>query len=212
MADPASSVIELYDSMSAAPSDPGVAPKTILKSNSAVSEVDFGALEHLASAIKVSHDPDIKNALQLEYAKLESLRVREAADQDTAAEAVRKADAAWRDADTTHSQEQAAALRLANAAAVKQAAARRLAQAEGVVQDGTSSRLFHLSWDESLFADAAAAEELDAAEKQHMASLETQLKEAKANLCNREEEIRCWLDRAAELRKAIEDRKLKKRK
>ncbi|CAK0895285.1 unnamed protein product [Prorocentrum cordatum] len=218
-----------FEDQKAPQGDPGVVPKTILKSNSAVSEVGLGALEHLASAIKVTHGPVIKHALQLEYAKLESLRVREAADQDTAAEAVRKADAAWRDADTKHSQavapvtrlrgllsaaeikEQAAALHLANAAAVKQAAARRLAQAEGVVQDGTSSKLFHLSWDESLFADVAAAEELDEAEKQHMASLEAQLKEAKANLCDREEETRGWLDRDAELRKAIEDRKLKKR-
>eukprot|EP00959_Pyramimonas_sp_CCMP1952_P244750 5115852-Pyramimonas_sp.AAC.1 len=57
--------------------------------------------------------------------------------------------------------EKAAAVTLATATAAKQAAAKRLAQSEGVVDGNSQSKsdadghIFNLSWDESIFHDAA---------------------------------------------------------
>ncbi|CAK0801339.1 unnamed protein product [Prorocentrum cordatum] len=126
-----------FDDCSTAQQSSGGNPKPILKHDTTAVQDNSGALEHLAKAIKVTTDPLIKSALQTECAKLASLRLQHAAAQDTAAEAVRKADSAWREADTKHTQavnavekEKAAALLLASAAATKQDAARRLAQAE----------------------------------------------------------------------------------
>ncbi|CAK0821444.1 unnamed protein product, partial [Prorocentrum cordatum] len=139
--------------------------KSILKGSVAQATTKAPSVrELLVNAIAAATDPKLRDTLQAELSKLEGEQ-QEPVWEESAAEAVRRADSAWRDAEHKRNQsvksvmrlrqqltaaedkEMAAATALAEATLSKQAAAKRLAQADGVAEAG----LINLSWDATIF-------------------------------------------------------------
>ncbi|CAK0887617.1 unnamed protein product [Prorocentrum cordatum] len=186
------------------------------------------------AAIAQTSDAQMKAALAAELAKVEVQPPQHVA---SPADEVRRTDAAWRDAEVKHDQaakavqrfrgqleqaeakEQLAARSLAQAATATSQAAQAIAKADGVLitpdnvdgDDKGPRSLFHLSWDQELFANIDQLEH-EQSEKENLAQLERDLVSTKDTWKSKEEEVQAWLRRAAELKASIEERLGKKRR
>ncbi|CAK0807313.1 unnamed protein product [Prorocentrum cordatum] len=199
-------------------------------------ESDLNTL--LQQVVQKSESAALKAAVSQELSKLLA-KGPETTAPGGEAEAVRRANGAWRDADTKHSQAVAAVVRLQDSLAIaidkevqaaqvlaqaekaKRAAVEALARVEGImsssvtakdaspVVEGTPS--FRISWNEALFQGLDDLECEDE-EREQLRLVHTQLQELQATLSAKEADIQAMLEKAAVVRKEVEERNKKKRK
>ena len=198
------------------------------KEKGSKSGVTDDAVKLLDQTIAATTDPTIKQVL---IAQRALLTVQSAATAAQPAEAARKAEGTWRDADAKHVQavqhvirsqenlaraeerERETALILAQATLARQIAVKALAQASGIAVDQPPPKkeLFEVKWDLAFFENLDTME-MEESERQEFKVLEQQLKQAKENMATRSEEATQWLQRMKDMQKAVEERTTKKRK
>ena len=186
----------------------------------------------LAQAHAAATDDTLKADLKAQLDKLAKEEANRDGEKLTPAEAHRRADGAWRNAEHLHSRavssvirlrsnlaaaeekERSAAVHLAEMAEAKKVAATALAKAEGVEgspTNGAEKKIITLEWDEEFFKNLEALD-TTGEEKQALEELRTQLEGAKQHLTGKGADIQAWLEKMQEHKKTIEERARKKRR
>ncbi|CAK0830424.1 unnamed protein product [Prorocentrum cordatum] len=153
----------------------------------------------LEQAIAAAQDPKLKEALTQQVAQLKREEAQH--QQPKAAEL----------------KERRLAEELAEATIVKQQAARALAAAEGVVPkpegkaDDKCGKPFELVYDHTLF-DNLDELECEDSEKETLRKIHSELQSAKTTLNGKADEVTMMLKNAQDMRQAIKDRSMKKRR
>ncbi|CAK0877735.1 unnamed protein product, partial [Prorocentrum cordatum] len=197
--------------------------------------VESSARTLLEQAIAAAQDPKLKEALMQQVVQLKREEAQHMQPKD-ALPSLQRADSAWRDANNRHTQSVQSVLRirrqleaaelkerrlaeeLAEATIVKQQAARALATAEGVVPkpsegkaDDKCGKPFELVYDHTLF-DNLDELECEDSEKETLRKIHSELQSAKTTLDGKADEVTTMLKNAQDMRQAIKDRFMKKRR
>ena len=190
----------------------------------------------LDQALQTAHDEEMRKALQSQKQRLDSLPP--APGEETAVEAVKRADGAWRAASHTHEQlvtqvlrlrsqlqaaegkEKVAAEALARAERAKKDATSALAKAEGVKPQGagigetngdSSVPTIGIYMNSEVF-DKFEEWDVEETDKANLRQLKTELEQWKTNFETKDAELKTFLERVAAAQKDVLDRMTKKRK